>query len=259
MPDGTILDAIPFWLLYILTMAIVMLAVEAGRRLGSYRRPCSEVEKSGPVDSIIAAILGLLALLLTFTFSMAATRYETRKSLVLQEANAIGTAYLRADLLPEPQRSAARAALRDYTALRAKGAAGLNMPELLSQSVALQDRLWADATAVGGQNAGSITSVFYIQSLNQVIDLDTTRMTAGRNRIPGSIWSMLYLVSILAMTAIGYQFGLAGSRGWPEIVLLALVLATVMLLIADLDRPQAGMIQVSQQALLDVLDRMTIP
>jgi len=259
MPDSSIVDAIPFWGLYVLTLAIVLLAVEAGWRLGSYQRPRSGTEKDGPVDAVVGATLGLLAFLLAFTFSMAATRYDTRKALVLQEANALGTAYLRAGLLPEPQRSDARSALREYTALHAKGVTTMMVPEVIAQSAALQDRLWADAVAVGAQNAGSITGGLYIQSLNEVIDLDATRVTAGRNRIPGTIWMVLYIVTILAMAALGYSFGLAGSRSWAVIILLALVFTAVTLLIADLDRPQAGMVQVSQQAMLDALNKMANP
>ena len=113
-----IFEALPLWALYIITAAIVLLSAEAGWRLGNYRRQLPQHEKDAPVGAVVGATLGLLAFLLAFTFGMAASRYDTRKQLVLQEANAIGTTYLRAEMLPEPQRSEIRNLLREYAAQR---------------------------------------------------------------------------------------------------------------------------------------------
>jgi hypothetical protein len=99
----------------------------------------------------------------------------------------------------------------------------------------------------------------FIEALNDTIDLDATRVTAGRNRIPDSIWLALYAVTILTMAAMGYQFGLTGEHSWPVTILLALVFTAVILLIADLDRPQAGLLKVSQQAMLDLIDKIGAP
>ena len=92
-----IIDAQPLWALYIINIAIVLISAEAGWRLGNYRRQRPDHEEDAPVGAIVGATIGLLAFLLAFTFGMAASRYDTRKQLVLQEANAIGTTYLRAD------------------------------------------------------------------------------------------------------------------------------------------------------------------
>ena len=192
------------------------------------------------MGAVVGATLGLLAFLLAFTFGMAASRYDTRRQLVLQEANAIGTTYLRAEMLPEPQRSEIRNLLREYAALRVGGVSSIMTPRVMAQSGALHDRLWADAVAVGAQSPNSIVVGLFIQSLNEMIDLDATRVTAGRSRIPDTIWLALYLVTILTMAAMGYQFGLTGEHSWPVTILLTLVFTTVILLIADLDRPQAG-------------------
>jgi len=85
-------------------------------------------------------------------------------------------------------------------------------PEVMAQSGALHDRLWAQAVVVGGQSPNSIVGGLFIQSLNEMIDLDETRVTAGRNRIPDSIWLALYVVTVLTMMAMGYQFGLTGEH-----------------------------------------------
>ena len=99
----------------------------------------------------------------------------------------------------------------------------------------------------------------FIQSLNETIDLDAVRVTALRNQVPDIIWYSLYLITMLTMAEIGYQFGLSGTRSWTVTILLALVFTAVILLIADLDRPQQGLLQVSQQALIDLLSKIGTP
>jgi hypothetical protein len=259
MEVGGIIGALPLWALYIITAAIVLGSAEAGWRLGNYRRQLPQHEKDAPVGAVVGATLGLLAFLLAFTFGMAASRYDTRKQLVLQEANAIGTTYLRADMLPEPQRSEIRNLLREYAALRVGGVTSLMTPEVMAQSGALHDRLWAQAVALGEQSPNSIVVGLFVQSLNETIDLDETRVTAGRNQIPDSIWLALYVVTILTMMAMGYQFGLTGEHSWPVTIMLVLVFTAVLLLIADLDRPQAGWLKVSQQAMIDLIDKIGAP
>lgn len=259
MQASGIVDALPLWLIFLVTAAIVLLAVEVGWRLGNYRRQRAGTGKDAPIGAVVGAIFALLSFLLAFTFGMAATRYDARKQLVLQEANAIGTTFLRAELLPEPQRSDVRNTLRDYAVMRAKGVTWIMTADTMAKSGALHDRLWADAVSAGSQSPNSIVVGLFIQSLNETIDLDATRVTAGRNRIPDPIWFSLYAVTILSMTALGYYFGLTGTRSWPETILLVFVFTAVILLIADLDRPQGGIIQVSQQAMLDLIDKMGAP
>jgi hypothetical protein len=259
MQASGIMDSLPLWALYLITAATVLLSTEAGWRLGNYRRQRPEHEKDAPVGTIVGATIGLLAFLLAFTFGMAASRYDTRKGFVLQEANAIGTTYLRADLLPEPQRSDARDLLREYAGLRVGGLTAIMTPENMARSSAVQDRLWAAAVAAGAQNPNSIVIGLFIQSLNEMIDTDAARVTAGRNRIPDAIWLALYFVTILSMAAMGYQFGLTGEHSWPVSILLALVFTAVLLLIADLDRPQQGLLQVSQQAMIDLIVKIGVP
>jgi hypothetical protein len=216
-------------------------------------------EKEAPVGAVVGATLGLLAFLLAFTFGMAASRYDTRKQLVLEEANAIGTAYLRAEMAPEPQRSELRSLLREYAALRKGGVTSIMSPEVAAGSSALHDRLWASAVTASQQNPESVVVGLLVQSLNEVIDLDATRITAGRNRIPDMIWVTLYLVTMFTMAAMGYQFGLTGEHSWPVSILMALVFASVLFLIADLDRPQRGLLTVSQEAMIDLINKIGAP
>ncbi len=256
MVASNFVNGLPLWALFIITAAIVLLSIELGWRLGNYRRQRSEEENKAPVNAAVGAILGLLAFLLAFTFSMAASRFDTRKQNVLLEANAIGTTYLRTDLLAEGPRSQARSLLREYTALRAGGAASIMAPQGLAKTAGLQDQLWAIAASAGTQ-ANSVSTGLFIQSLNEMIDQDTVRLTGLRNQIPDTIWLMLFVVTIFAMAAIGFEFGLTGARSWAVTIILVIVFSTVITLIADLDRPQEGLIQVSQLPLIDLLNKIS--
>lgn len=259
MQSSGIVDALPLSALYFLTAAAVLISSEIGWRLGNYRRTLPRHEREAPIGAVIGAMLGLLAFLLAFTFGMAATRYDDRKSLVLQEANAIGTTYLRAEMLAEPERSQIQELLRTYAAMRVQGVTALMTPEVRARTAAIHDQLWSKTVSATAGDAESELSALFVSSLNEMIDLDATRVTAGRNRIPDSIWLALYSVALLTMAAMGYQFGLTGERSWPVTIMLTLVFTTVIILISDLDRPQAGFLQVSQQALIDLIHSIGAP
>jgi hypothetical protein len=139
-----VLNQLPLWFLYVSTVVIVFLAVVIGFRWGSHIRRHKKSETDVPIGTIVGAMLGLLAFILAFTFGMAASRIDVRKQLLLDEVNSIGTAYLRADFLPTPQRTETRMLLRKYVDIR------LDVelhPEKLSQAlvdyVALHAQLWS--------------------------------------------------------------------------------------------------------------------
>ena len=209
------------------------------------------------MGAIVAAGLGLLAFLLAFTFGMAASRFDTRRGLVLDEANAIGTTYLRAALLPEPHRTEIRTLLRDYVDLRLEAVQpGMTVPAR-ERSEELQSRLWAQAVVVAEKQPTPITGLF-IQSLNEVIDLHAKRVTMGlRNRIPLTIWVALYSTAILAMAGVGYYSGLSSTTRSLATLALAIAFSGILCLIADLDRPQEGLLKVSQQAMVDLRKSLT--
>jgi hypothetical protein len=188
---------------------------------------------------------------------MAASRFEVRRGLVLDEANAIGTTYLRAALLPEPHRTEIRTLLRDYVDARLEAVQpGMTVPAR-ARSEELQGRLWAQAVMVAEKKPTPITGLF-IQSLNDVIDLHAKRVTSGmRNRIPFTIWGALYFTVILAVVGVGYYEGLASRTRTLETLVLVVTFSGVLWLLADLDRPQEGLLKVSQQAMIDLRKSMT--
>jgi hypothetical protein len=255
----TVLDGLPLWGLFLTIVVLVLAAIEGGYRLGSYRHRQSGREKEAPVGAMVGATLGLLAFMLAFTFGMAASRFDTRKQLVLDEANAIGTTYLRTAMLPEG-RDEIRALLRSYVDARLEAVRSGRVAEQIVQSEDIQGRLWSAATAVGLQHPDSIVVGLFVESLNEVIDLHAKRVTAGlRNRIPGAIWVALLAIATLSLAAMGYHAGLVGTIRSLAIVVVALTFSAVIALIADLDRPQEGTLTVSQQALIDVRQSMNPP
>lgn len=255
--DVTRLDQLPLWGLFVATIAIVILAIEAGYRLGQYRRRRSDQEKDAPVGAIVAATLGLLAFMLAFTFGLAATRFDARRMVVLEESNAIGTANLRAGLLPEPNRSALHKLFEEYVDVRLEAVDPGATEKAITKSMELHRALWSQVSDLAAKDNRSILTGIFVQSLNEVIDLHAKRVMLGlRNRIPGLVWLALYFMAVVSMAALGYQEGLSGSRRSLAVLALALTFSAVMLLIADLDRPSEGLLRVSQRAMTDLRESL---
>jgi len=245
-----LLDPFSLWTIFPITVAIALISFEVGCRLA--RR--SNEEKEAPVGAMTGATLGLLAFMLAFTFGMAASRFEARRQVLLSEANAIGTTYLRSKLLAEPRRTEAQHLLREYVDVRLEAVQPGKLKQAIVKSEDLQNRLWSVAVAEAEQKPSVITSLF-IQSLNEVIDLHAARVMASwRSRVPGIIWIVLYSLAVIAMMMMGYHAGLANSRRSIATIALVIAFSLVLYLIADLDRPGQGMLKVSQQTMIDLRD-----
>ena len=256
------LDQLPLWALFIATVMVFLLAVEVGFRVGRYRRSRRQADQKSQVGSVMAASLALLAFFLAFTFGMAGSRFDKRKKLVLEEANTIGTTYLRAELLPEPHRTKIRTLLREYVEVRA-GAVGGGLErvrEAIARSEELHQLLWSQTVALAEKNPTPVPTGLFIQSLNAVIDLHAVRVTEGLyNRIPVSIWVTLYFVAFLSMSVMGYHAGLTGTRSLTANLALVFAFSAVMLLITDLERPEQKLFNVSQQAMIDLESKLSSP
>src|SRR5262245_13601921 len=259
MESNGLLDAVPLWGLFIAILFIVLVAVECGYRTGKYRRDHREREKETPVGTMVAATLGLLALILAFTFGLAAARFDARRQVLLDEANAIGTTYLRAGMLPDKGEQI-RTLLRDYVGTRIEAVRSNKITEGIGRSENIQNELWAQAESVAEQNPNSIVVGLFVQSLNQMIDLHAARLQASlRSRIPGAIWIGLFAVAALSLATMGYHSGMVGTRRSLTVLAVAFTFSVVIELIADLDRPQEGVLRVSQQAMLDLQRSMKAP
>jgi hypothetical protein len=254
------IDAIPLWGLFAITVAAVLGAVEVGFRLGISRHRRSKAEHVAPVGAMVGATLALLAFMLAFTFNLASSRYDARRTLSVEMTGAIKEVYLRAEMLPEPHRAEVRALLREYVDSRLHAFNRKTLDAGLQRQAELEKRIWEHASAVGAGSPNSIVAGLFVASVNRMIEMSEKRLFQARElRIPWTIWTALYLLAILGMGATGYHAGVSGGRSPFATVALVLAFSSIMLLIADLDRPGEGFIRFVPQSLHDVRDLMQAP
>ncbi|HSM86891.1 MAG TPA: hypothetical protein VLT16_12095 [Candidatus Limnocylindrales bacterium] len=253
----------PGWLIILMFLLLLLAAAELGFRLGRRAAASTPHEIKSRIGTVEGALLGVLGLLLGFTMAMAVTRFDARRSLVVDEANALGTTWLRTRLMPEPESSEMAGLLRQYVEVRLRYAgAGTDPAKLGSvrrQAAQLQQELWSRAVAFARKDPRSVPAGLLLQSLNQSIDLEAARWTAFLNHVPNSVIYVNGGVALLAMTLAGYGFGMAGRRHGFSSCVLAISIVVVMMVIIDLDRPRRGFIQVSQQPLIDLQRQMGAP
>jgi hypothetical protein len=255
----TLFDQVPGWLVLIGTVLLFAAAAEIGIGLARWRRRRQgdeDDDRKSHAGVLLGALLALLGLSLAFSFSIAESRFVERRQLVLEEANAIGTTYLRASFLPQPHRDDAEELLRQYVELRIVETPA-QLPAAIARSEELHHELWAEAVAASEQKPDPITALF-VQSLNQMIDLHEERVTVAlHQRLPGAIMLTLYLVAILAMGTLGYSIGLSRTRTLVPSLAVMVAVAIVLLLIIDLDRPIQRVFAVDQAALEDVRETIS--
>lgn len=252
----TWMDVAPLWLLFPASVAIVLVVIEVGYRLGLVRRERNPDEKEAPVGAMSAAALGLLAFFLAVTFGYVGNRFDERRHALIDEVNAIGTCFLRSQTLPEKIGAQVQSLLRDYVRNRVEGTTAETVMAAIQRSEEMQSKLWALAMRAVDQDRSAVTGLF-VSSLNDVIDLHTKRVTyALHSRLPGVIWAALALVTVLSMLVLGYLEGLSRSARSPAVIPVVLMFATVLTLIADLDRPGEGTLQLGPQMMMDLERQM---
>ena len=254
---NSLLDAIPLWTLFVATLVVMLVCADTGYRLGGLRRAARKCEPESPVGSVVGAALGLLWLLMAITFSLAATRFEDRRSAVLDEANAIGTCYLRAGMLPDDQHKEVRRLLKEYVDVRIAGVNKESVSAAITRSGTIQNQLWAQASVAAQSDPKSIQIGLFVESLNEVIDLHGKRLHASfYSRLPGTVWVVLLSVGALSFLMMGYHGGLAGNARSPAMLVVAMAFACVLWLVVDLERPLDGTLVVSQQPMFDLRSSM---
>jgi hypothetical protein len=227
----------------------LLVVVEIGYRIALRIYVNGKEELHEEIVAARDAIGVLLSLLLAFTLAMVLTRYDSRKQLIVDEANAIETARLRAQMLAEPFRSEILALLQRYLDARVRFSdAGLDQEKLnasFSQGNALLVEMWHQSFAVAQQSPTPITTIF-VQSLNETTDLSERRLAALENRIPGVLWLVLIFMSMLTCLLVGCSFR---RRAFLVILVWPLMISIVLALSADLDSPRTGLIQIGQQSM----------
>jgi hypothetical membrane protein len=254
MVNTSFLDSIPLWLLFPLTFLLGWGAFELGYYYGISWQRKTKANVENEMNALSGATLAMLAFLLAFIVSIATSRYDTRRQLVVEEANAIHTAYLRAGYLPDPYPSEIRAILQQYVDVRlAPVLMNASGEDTQSRSEQLQSELWAKTEAVVKENPGRDEISAYIESVNEVINVGTTRIVIALNsRLPATIVLGMYFVFGLAMMITGFQISHAEKRNLFGILVMIAIFTVVIMLIIDLDRPQEGLLRVSQQAMIDL-------
>jgi len=241
-----------------IVLVIVLAAIEIGFRLG--RRSHHAViddDAKAHINATQASTLGILALLLAFTFSLSLQRFDTRSDAMVDEANAIGTAYLRAQMLPAPLRDETRALLRDYVDVRVDaGSVSITRDEdwasLMARAGSLQNALWDKARRAAEADPSPVPSGMFVQATNDLIDSFGRRDAALHRHVPEVVLFLLLGTFLITSAIVGFSGGVVGRR--PPLVSFAMVLLIVVLVfvILDLDRPIRGLIVVSEKNLRDL-------
>jgi hypothetical protein len=235
-------------------------ATHVGFWLGCRHRAGADEATKTYVNTLQGSLLGLLALLLGFTFAIAVSRFDLRKELVLREAIAIETTYLRARLLAEPHRGELVGLLRAYVDARlAFYDARSDRARLAAANASterLQEQLWMVAIAMAEHHSESVPLGLVVPALNDVIELSAERLRALENRIPETVIYLVCLVAVVALSFIGYGCGLRGRRHLVSTALVALLLALVLAVILDLDRPRQGLLKVGQESMVSLKETL---
>ena len=247
-----------FILLLFLAMCLSA-AVGTLLRRAQQRGADADAASEGQRGYIVSAVLGLLALLMGFTFSLAVDRFEARRHLVLEEANAIGTAYLRAQLLSEPHRTRMSDILRRYTENRIElaRAGPWHSSAFLAKNDALTTDMWSATSAAFPTIQGLDFSSTYLDSVNAVIDLGSARKAARTARVPAEVFAVLGVYLITTAGVLGYV--LRGAGGKAAGTFLLALLALSLALIVDIDRPTLGGIVESQGPMEELRNSFATP
>lgn len=247
----------PVALIALALLGAMVLGAEAGYRVGRRGRAAHNELTRTQIISIQGSTMGLLALLLGFTFSMALSRFEYRKQMVVQESNAIGTAALRSQFLPTARDEEVNTLFCRYVEIRLESVLGTcqDSPErkrLDIEDRQIQFRLWRIANEAAETDPQSIPLGLFTDAVNEIIDVKMRRDIAIANHVPESVLVFLLAFSVLVAAVLGYGNGLAGARMTSLTVAYCVIVILVVVLIIDLDHPQQGFARTSQQSMIDL-------
>jgi hypothetical protein len=251
----------PEWLVALLFLGLMVAACEIGYRMGLRSRAAEKTQALVPI--ITGSILGLLGLLLGFTMTMSVSRYDARRRLVLEEANAIRAAYLRTQPLAPPESIALQDLLRQYASNRLRvSQSALDLSKLQQskeEDARLQSELWSRATALARKDPQSVPTGLLMESLNAAFDLENSRWVGFIAHVPEDVIYVNALMGLVVALMVGYEFGVTRHRHALAQVLLIVSITMVMALVVELDQPYSGAIRVSQQPLIDLQHQLAAP
>lgn len=240
----------------------MLLFLEIGRRIGTRRLARDPEGLAKGIGAAEAAVFGLLGLIIAFSFSGAASRFEDRRHLITQEANAIGTAWLRIDLLQADAQPPIRTLFRRYTELRATAVDATDTADIKksrAEAASLQNEIWTKVLAAGrSSDAPGHAMMLLVPALNDMIDITTTRATATENHPPIVAFLLIVGLSLIGSLLVGYSMSANRGRSWLHSVAFAMVMSLVAYVIADLEFPRLGLIRIdaADQVLVELRQSM---
>ena len=253
------MNALAASLLALGLMLGMLVLLEIGRRIGNHRLANDPEGARAGTGTVEGAVFALLGLLIAFTFSGAASRFDARRDLIVQETNAIGTAYLRLDLLPAGAQPALRDLFRRYVDSRLETYRKIPDVEAvraeLARSAALQGEIWTRVIAAGRlEDAPPSATMLLLPALNQMIDITTTRAMAAQTHPPLVIFAMLFGLGLASALLAGHGMAGGRSRNWLHMIGFAAVMAVAVYVILDIEFPRLGLIRVDafDQALVEL-------
>lgn len=246
---------IPSLVLCAVLIVALLGSIEVGQIIGRRTREADWDATSGAFLTLSSAAMALLGLLLAFSFSMSVTRHDTRQTLILKEANNIGTAYLRTDLLQPDAAQQVRQLFRAYVDERINyhitGPDEQAVMASLAKAQAMQTRIWSAVTQADSyKEPKAIGFSLLVSSVNDMIDVTGEREFARQNRVPSGVIWLLFVVTLVSGSLGGYAFGAKRQRNWLAFAGFAVMISIVVYTILDLDRPRRGLIQINQPPML---------
>ncbi len=239
----------------------ILVLLEVGRRIGLRRAAGDPQDAGAEIGVVDTAVFALLGLLIAFTFSGAASRWDTRRHLVIEEANAIGTAYLRLDVLPPDAQPALREKFRQY--VDARLAVYRKLPDVsaakaeLARAATLQAEIWGQAVAACRREGSQPARMLVLPALNAMIDITTSRTVAAQTHPPSIVYAMLVALMLASSLLAGHAMS-RGRRNWVHMVGFAAAMALALYVILDLEFPRLGFIRLDayDQVLVDARESM---
>ncbi len=258
---GGIYSIDTIWIALTLLVAMILM-IEIGHRIGRAAKRRTQLPPKDHVTGVQAALLGILALLLGFTLSLSLQRFDSRSAAVVDEANAIGTAYRRTQLLPEPVRGEMQRLLRDYTDKRIQAGTESTVDEshrnpAVRQANDMVDQLWMLARKGVEQDADPVRTGLFVQALNNAIDSFGKSEASLRRHLPDLVLLLLFVTFLMVGLVVGYATGIDGYRAFFATYIMVGLIVVLVFVIIDLDRPRRGLVQVSLESMTDLRDSMT--
>ncbi len=259
MSNFHIFDFLPLWATFFCIVGLILFTTWSGVVfIRSRKESEKESAELGHLNAVVAAVLGLVALILAFTFNITLNRFDARKNYLLQEVNAMETSWLRAGLINEPHSAEVKNLLLEFVKLRVVTAKQPeNIQEVIAQSNEIQKRIWRQVTELSkNEPRNDVFNALFIEAVNEMFDDQTKRLTVTLSyRIPTLIWIVFFLLILISMFAVGYVFGKNKETNWHIILVLSLALSIVTVTIIDLDST-SGIIQINYEPIFELYQKL---